>query len=397
MSAIAKTASITLITAVPGSGKSLRAVWYAKEAVEQGDQVFVCNINGIAVEGVIDFPDPTKWEELPAGSVLIVDEAQKFFRAGLTEKDTDENSPTYGKPIVPKNIQAMETIRHMGIRLLLITQHPTLIHANVRSLVGYHEHLVRENGAQTINVYTRSRVIDNVRSDKALAAEDHHKWVFPKDCFELYKSAEVHTVKRTVKSRHKRAVILLVVAGVLVGFAVWKISRQVIPQEGQAIAGATAASQPRSAGRAPTDADEPRWKDPHAYAQDHLPRFGTMPWTAPVFDGRAAVSDPLLICMSSPGGVDAQGDYSGPSCSCMTEQGTRYEISQPECRRVARHGMPYNPYRERTQQQLAYQAPTATGPSPQPYRPPVAVSGGAGTAPRPMVDPTFGTITRGAP
>jgi len=49
--------------------------------------------------------------------------------------------------------------------------------------------------------------------------------------------------------------------------------------------------------------------------------------------------------MSSMGGVDAQGNKQEPSCTCLTEQGTRYEITQPECRTVARHGQPYNPYK----------------------------------------------------
>ena len=79
----------------------------------------------------------------------------------------------------------------------------------------------------------------------------------------------------------------------------------------------------------------------------HLPRFASMPWSAPVFDDRSPTVDPQLYCMSSSGGLDALGDYREPSCTCLTEQGTAYDISDGECRRVARLGMPYNPYRER--------------------------------------------------
>lgn len=352
MSAIAKTASITLITAVPGSGKSLRAVWYAKEAIENGETVFYANVNGMAVPGAIEFPDPTRWQELPAGAVLIVDEAQKFFRAGI---GAGANLPSF--------IAEMETIRHMGIRLILLTQHPALIHANIRALVGFHEHLVREDGKESAKVYTRSRVIDNVRSDKALASEDHHTWQFPKDCYALYKSAEVHTFKRTIKFKYKRAAVLLLIAAAIGGGSWWQLYRQTDKPEASTQTAAHAASQPRSSGRR-ADEDKARWKTATQYADDHRPRFGTMPWTAPVFDGRAASADPQLYCMSSSGGDDVDGNYREPSCVCLTEQGTKYEVGDGECRRVARHGMPYNPYRERREMQPAPAIPADPQPVP---------------------------------
>ncbi len=49
-----------------------------------------------------------------------------------------------------------------------------------------------------------------------------------------------------------------------------------------------------------------------------------MPWTAPIYDQRAITSDPQLICMSSMEGLDGNGKRSEASCTCMTEQGTRY-------------------------------------------------------------------------
>ncbi|MBD9368379.1 zonular occludens toxin domain-containing protein [Xanthomonas sp. XNM01] len=332
MSAIAKTASITLITGVPGNGKTLRTVWYIKQAIEAGEEVFVCNLNGLTIDGFNDFADPTKWEELPAGAILVVDEAQRFFRAQAGN--------------VPAYIQAMETIRHSGIRLILITQSPALIHANIRALVGLHEHLVREDGAESATVYRRNRVIDNVRSDKALVAEDHEKWAFPKDCYPLYKSAEVHTVKRTIKSKYKRAIVLFVLAAAIFGAVTWKVRDHTSADEAKAAAGAvTAIAGPVPVGGAGQPA-APRYPTLTDYAKAHVPRFGTMPWTAPVFDERAVVSQPALYCMSSGEGTRADGSRGEFSCTCLTEQGTRYELSQPECRTVARHGMPYNAYQQ---------------------------------------------------
>jgi len=333
MSAIAKTASITLLTGVPGNGKTLRAVWYIKQAIASNEQVFVSNLADIAIEGVLDFPDPTKWEELPSGAILVVDEAQRFFRAA--------------SGAVPAYIQAMETIRHEGIRLILITQSPALIHANIRALVGLHEHLVRENGKESAIVYRRSRVIDNVRSDRALACEDHETWVYPKECYGLYKSAEIHTVKRTISSRAKRAMMLFAIAGLLLAYVIWQVrsgmskdekietQQKIMPTD---VAFDYAAKK--------KEEKEKRWETTADYIEDHLPRIPAAPWTAPVFDDRSVASDPELFCMSSGQGLDGSGNWKDHSCTCITEQGTKYEIGLAQCRTLASRGPVYNPYGE---------------------------------------------------
>ena len=53
--------------------------------------------------------------------------------------------------------------------------------------------------------------------------------------------------------------------------------------------------------------------------------------------------------MSSLGGENGLGQHDDPSCTCVTEQGTRYELADdPTCRMLARHGQyePYLPKRE---------------------------------------------------
>jgi len=334
MSAIAKTASITLLTGVPGNGKTLRAVWYIKQAIAANEQVFVSNLAELTIDGVLDFPDPTKWEELPTGAILVVDEAQRFFRAAAGA--------------VPAYIQAMETIRHEGIRLILITQSPALIHANIRALVGLHEHLVRENGKQSATVYRRSRVIDNVRSDRALACEDHETWVYPKDCYGLYKSAEIHTVKRTVSARAKRAMLLFGVAGLLLAYVIWQIrsgmSNNEITQTEQKILPTDIAFDYAMSKK--KEDKEKRWENVKDYVEDHTPRIASAPWTAPIYDDRSVAADPELFCMSSGQGLDANGRWKDHSCTCITEQGTKYEIGLAQCRTLASRGPVYNPYGE---------------------------------------------------
>lgn len=332
MSDIAQTASVTLITAVPGSGKTLRAVWYMREALQKGETVFACNINGLSLDGVIDFPDPTKWEDLPAGSVLVVDECQKFFRAE--------------RGGVPSYIAAMETIRHLGIRLILLTQHPALIHANIRALVGHHEHIVRQNGKTTVTIYTRSRVIDNVRSDKGLQLEDHHSWTFPTDCYGLYTSAEIHTFKRTIPHKYKRAaVVSLIGLALLIGvvFLVRHALSKHDPNSDATGSDATGVLAGRVGASSVVMGAMPKIKTATEYAERMQPLLPDAPFTAPAFVNRPMVSEPEVFCMSS--GHMAGDVWVVESCSCLTEQGTRYQLEQSKCADLARNGGRYNPFR----------------------------------------------------
>jgi len=52
------------------------------------------------------------------------------------------------------------------------------------------------------------------------------------------------------------------------------------------------------------------------------------------------------------------GDDREASCTCLTEQGTKYDVSQPECRTLARFGPVYNPYKA-PKAEMAMVAPAA--------------------------------------
>lgn len=119
------------------------------------------------------------------------------------------------------------------------------------------------------------------------------------------------------------------------------------------------------------------------YAAAHLPRFETMPHTAPVFDDRAPTADPQLFCMASKPGINGDGVHSDAlTCTCLTEQGTKYEIPDGHCMRVARWGAPYNPYKERREDQQ----PQTFGP---PHAAPVA-------RPAPLAGEVVGEVGAGA-
>lgn len=180
---------ITLITAVPGSGKTLYSVTLIDEANKKKRPVFH-NINGLDVtkfehpELIYDAPDD--WRETPHGSLVIYDECQQPHLYPATAQRGAVND---------ERLTAMETHRHSGHDLVFITQAPTFVHHHVRKLVGEHVHLYRAHGVSGANRYTWSHTCDNPNDRKEQQRADSVVWRFPKEYFSYYKSATVHTHK----------------------------------------------------------------------------------------------------------------------------------------------------------------------------------------------------------
>lgn len=207
---------ITLITGVPGSGKTLYAVWkllrhLVGTSVEHTDddgkvtqiprRIF-SNINGLLIDHTMMTNDQiATWQDwAKAGDIIVADEVQKVPQW--------KKAPPGSK--VPPCIEALETHRHMGVDFVVLTQGPMLIHDNVTRLVGRHLHIRRLGNMPFATVYewdgcSRALLFKNTMAKAAF-------W-FPKAAYKLYKSAEVHT-----KQKRSAPALLWVVGGALLIF-----------------------------------------------------------------------------------------------------------------------------------------------------------------------------------
>lgn len=193
---------IYLITGVPGAGKTLRAVELIDGFLKEGRPVY-SNIDGLSLDGIK--PAPNDWRETPHGSVVVYDEAQQIFgadgRSGRSSSDV---------------IQAMETHRHTGHDIVLVTQHHGLIHSHVRRLVGRHEHVQRVFGSKRVIISWKDRAFDaDSRAEKKSAVTTH--WSHPSRLFPYYKSASLHIDKARIPGRVKFLLSFMVIMAVLVG------------------------------------------------------------------------------------------------------------------------------------------------------------------------------------
>jgi zona occludens toxin len=84
----------------------------------------------------------------------------------------------------------LNTHRHRGFDLEVVTQHPKLIDGSVRALVGKHLHFRRLFGGQRSYCYEWDACSDGL---SGLANAVGGMYSFPKNVFRWYKSAEIHT------------------------------------------------------------------------------------------------------------------------------------------------------------------------------------------------------------
>jgi zona occludens toxin len=311
-------APIELITGLPGNGKTLYAIKYVKEWSERDSRpVFY---HGIALGDDLASKwtkiDPEKWFEAPPGAIIIIDECQIIFRPRSLGKEP------------PAHVSKLETIRHQGLNMVLITQHPLLADASIRRLTGKHMHCIRKWGTESSTIHEWASVRDNC--DKPAGRKDSikHAWKFDKSVYALYKSAEVHTIKRRIPAR---VWMLLTIPFLLAGAAylVWYMmigkKQQAAPVAvpGQIQQGAMT-QQPRQ---------KEKWEDPVAdarrYAYEATPRIVGMAHTAPKYD---AVTQPTTAPMPT------SCVASKTRCQCYSQQATVMAVEEITCRSIVERG-----------------------------------------------------------
>jgi zona occludens toxin len=296
---------ITLITGVPGSGKTLYAVWLLKKLLGGGGRrVLVDGIRDLALEHVeIDEPWLRMWHEnAQAQDIIVIDEAQRIY------------PPTTASQKPTPDVEQLHVHRHKGVDFIIITQHPQRISKTVRDLVGRHVHVRNLFGLKRAMLYEW----DHCHNPSSLKDAVKTSWRYPRDVFKLYTSAEVHTKKQAVVPK----AMILVPIGVVI-FAVLAIKIFHKSREGFGVAPGEVASVPHeasapvvsAAGRGGDSSRSVEWRLAGRYA-----RFGAAYVVLVAEDGR------LRIVPSEEfrgEGVQLTGEVDGKTVSGWTGAITR--------------------------------------------------------------------------
>jgi zona occludens toxin len=325
----------TLITGLPGSSKSLqtiklvetervredgskRAVYYwgipdltldwlplhaPDITAEESRANFDLGVKElIAKRGAVD---AERWHECPVDSIVVIDECHYVFPL-LTQSQRS-------KP--PGHYTPLAVHRHSGFDLYCMSQHPSLLAVEARRQVQRHWHLERPFGLGYANSLQWEKCMSpddraNRNQANVVRMELDKKW------FGVYRSAEVHTVKKRLPWK-KLAVVIgsLVAVVVLFVFAFWQLRSH---QRDEAV---KELGLPTEQQRLQDKIAVHRWS-----VEDLTPRVATWPWTAPMYDSVVKlVSAPRVTgCMSMKIG-------SSFTCTCSDGQGVA-QVSAAVCR-----------------------------------------------------------------
>ncbi len=346
-----------LRTGLPGSGKTLNTI--REIELEHGPDpknpgkplrtVYYYGIPDLDTDKLkckwVEFDTPDTWYDLPDGSIIVIDEAQRVFGA----QD--------GRKARPEKVARFETHRHQGFDIYLITQHPSLVMSHVRKLVGKHINMYRPYGGKRLLRHEYEFCIDSPekRSNFKLAQERRIK-LDPK-YFGVYKSATVHTHKFKLPNYVWYIPACLVVIAGCIGW-VWYTydvggsDAEVVATEQPAASAASSGlnlslnpletvSNSFSLGQPLTD---------QQYLDSFVPRLDDVPMSAPRYDRLTEPkSFPRLVCASSddPRVIDRARTKGSPvgsrngreyTCQCYSQQITRIETTAEFCLQVVEHG-----------------------------------------------------------
>lgn len=331
-------------TGQPGHGKTLHGIDRLLEFKDQGRAVYACNIREFdyAKAGVLELtPEQFRdWPNfLPDGAVALVDEA---YEHGMLPK-----RPPGSK--VPFHVEQLAKHRHRGLDFIFISQSPDKqCDQFVHDLIERHVHVRRRFGTKFVHLREFDRF--EAQAEKATPLVTKRK-ALPKRPMGLYKSTEMDTTERKIPWYYIALPIAAVTGLGLMYYTFGNMGQRLGGSDVNPISpsaqvahaspdGASATAGGVGAGRGTATL--------RGYVDQFMPRIPSQPWSAPVYDGviNLPSDPPRLFCMSSLGGTNGQGDQDDPSCTCVTEQGTRYHLAdEPTCRLIARHGQ-YEPYRD---------------------------------------------------
>ena len=271
---------------------------------------------------------------LPTGAVLIVDEAHYTYPVRAA-----------GRP-VPPYIQELTELRHHGHTVILMTQHPSQLDVFVRNLVSKHTHLERK--AVGMKQYTWYKCVTSLDNPAAVTGVESSSWKPPKEAFKYYKSSSQH---QKFKKNIPFAVWALV--GIFAfmawkGYNVYQIYKQGSGQVEEVHSVSVASASEPQAITETEQSKSPQDINSNLKPEDFVPTLAEKPESKPIYDNVRQVKTFEYIAGCVEGG--------NSGCTCYSDQGTPLkEITKTMCKDYVRNGLPFNPYKDKTQTTQATQ------------------------------------------
>lgn len=331
---------ITLITGIPGSGKTALTV---RELLKlEGRPIFCMGIPELSIPHE-PAPPIEEWTEIrtspedetvklayftfPENTVLVVDEAQRIYR------------PRSAGSKVPDIVAALETHRHTGIDIWLITQHPGLIDANIRKLISRHLHIHVTPFGRYLLEWAGIGEPDN-KTSRELARRDKYK-PDPK-VFDKYKSAEAHTKVKVRMPWYYYVFFLALISALCTAYYVYQRIANINSAPTSELGAKVDQNLRHEVGQGRESSG--KILTSQEYVAQYQERIDGLPHTAPAYDD---ITKPVVT--PEPVGCVKYDD----ECRCLTQQGTIYQTTHQMCLQLLKQGPFFMPWKQPQKEQIA--------------------------------------------
>lgn len=271
----------------------------------------------------LDDDQAKKWFDLPSGSVIIFDECQDLFPILPSSKIAS----------APVHYSKMNTHRHYGHDIILITQHPKNLNTQIRRLINRHYHYKRLYGTDHVGEYIYQECKDEPLEHFSKKESEFDRVTIDKNYFGLYKSAEVHTGKPAFPwKRWSKFIIylsLLLATVVLIIYFLTKLYTT------GSLFGEEEESKPSNSSKSSLvqKTIEPLKTTPlhnEEYYSKLKPRIDGLPHTAPIYDD---LTEPksyprIAACVNT----------LKTGCQCYTQQATKISVNDDICLNIVQNG-----------------------------------------------------------
>lgn len=304
---------ISLFSGLPGHGKTLRCLHEVEELRKQSKrEVYYWNIKELKLPWK-PLEDARKWFEVPDGSIVVIDEAWEIF---------PKRGPSAA---VPKHVELLATHRHRGIDIFLVAQHAgNQLDHFVRGLIDGHQHTIRLFGSERSRIH-KWNALGDPNDYHSLQKSVTEQWTYPKEVYDWYKSAEVHTVQRKIPWKPFVTIgggILAVCALAYFGYAT--------------LFGGTLERVDRTTAEASNNGNPIRTPDSSAApvaVESFKPTVQGVPFTAPFYQSAVKVETAPQVAGC---GVIQIGNHK--KCFCSDQQGNALQLELRTCLNYFKYG-----------------------------------------------------------
>ena len=281
--------------------------------------------------------DPKKWQDLPDGSICVMDECQNEFPAKIQGE-------------LPDYINAVaQHRRRRGFDFWMITPHPSLIHVNIRRLIespSWHRHLKRTAGAAMVSEIKFNFAELKCEQPGSGARGVVSMRAYPKEVYDWYESASLHTAKVRIPKQVWLLAACVVLVPLLVYSAFNKVNANAKNSKQQEATQGASAPMAGASGAVPFDRQK---LTADQYIEQRSARLKDFPHTAPAYDEvtRPTVAPYPAACVQM-----------GKVCKCYTQQATLLQVSGPVCLQIVAQGF-FVDWQQTNPQQMPGQFPQA--------------------------------------